>query len=266
MRLVGRGKSLCLRSLFGFLLMVALVPLLAARASAGNVRITVTGTITSASAGMGYTAGQAVSFYWDVNDYSPQAPVGQTSSVEHKWTHESAGSEPKLLADVGGTGIGGVFQEGPGGVPWDRVRVRPFRNDQPGHDFEVQMRTDSFDTSTNNRGIYLNSDTSYLIKGVYFDGDINSPFPQSVFPSGGPLPNPTAFLSGYYGTYNVVSQLAGQVDASNGTTDLVARFTATSVSMFAAPQTQPVPEPTSMAIFGLGTLGMAYRARRKVKA
>ena len=28
----------------------------------------------------------------------------------------------------------------------------------------------------------------------------------------------------------------------------------------------PVPEPTSMAIFGLGVLGMAYRARRKAKA
>jgi hypothetical protein len=27
-----------------------------------------------------------------------------------------------------------------------------------------------------------------------------------------------------------------------------------------------VPEPTSMAIFGLGSLGMAYRARRKLKA
>ena len=27
-----------------------------------------------------------------------------------------------------------------------------------------------------------------------------------------------------------------------------------------------VPEPTSMAIFGLGALGMAYRARRKAKA
>ena len=27
-----------------------------------------------------------------------------------------------------------------------------------------------------------------------------------------------------------------------------------------------VPEPTSMAIFGLGALGMAYRARRKLKA
>ncbi|MFN6300822.1 MAG: PEP-CTERM sorting domain-containing protein [Planctomycetota bacterium] len=27
-----------------------------------------------------------------------------------------------------------------------------------------------------------------------------------------------------------------------------------------------VPEPTSMAIFGLGALGMAYRARRITKA
>jgi hypothetical protein len=28
----------------------------------------------------------------------------------------------------------------------------------------------------------------------------------------------------------------------------------------------PVPEPTSMAIFGLGALGMAFRARRKLKS
>lgn len=32
------------------------------------------------------------------------------------------------------------------------------------------------------------------------------------------------------------------------------------------PSAGAVPEPTSMAIFGLGALGMAYRARRKAKA
>jgi len=32
------------------------------------------------------------------------------------------------------------------------------------------------------------------------------------------------------------------------------------------PSSAAVPEPTSMAIFGLGAMGMAYRARRRVKA
>jgi len=32
------------------------------------------------------------------------------------------------------------------------------------------------------------------------------------------------------------------------------------------PPRSPVPEPSTMAIFGLGALGMAYRARRKTKA
>ncbi|MFM7928724.1 MAG: PEP-CTERM sorting domain-containing protein, partial [Pirellula sp.] len=134
----------------------------------------------------------------------------------------------------------------------------------PNADFEVQMRTDGSITSTNNRGIFLNADSSFFISGVYFNGQINSPFPQSVFASGGPLPNPTEFLSAYYGTYNVTSTATGQVDAWNGSS-LVAKFTATSLSIFAAPQTQPVPEPTSMAIFGLCALGLAYRARRKSK-
>lgn len=251
------------RGLFGLLLAVVLVPVLATPIRAGNIRITVNGTITSADAGMGYNVGQAVSFYWDVNDYGTQTPVGNSSSTELRWTQENVGTEPKLLADVGGTGIVGVFQEGPGNVPWDRVRINPFRDGFPIDDFEVQMRTDSFDTDTNNRGIFLSSNTSYLIKGVYFDGDITTPFPQSAF--GGPLPNPTEFLSGYYGTYNVASTKTGQVDASDGVSNLVARFSATSVSIFAAPETQPVPEPTSMAIFGLGAIGMAYRARRMAK-
>lgn len=32
------------------------------------------------------------------------------------------------------------------------------------------------------------------------------------------------------------------------------------------PPNSPVPEPSTMAIFGLGVVGMAYRARRKAKA
>ncbi len=35
---------------------------------------------------------------------------------------------------------------------------------------------------------------------------------------------------------------------------------------FNAPSGAPVPEPSTLAIFGLGSLGVAYRARRKAKA
>lgn len=39
-----------------------------------------------------------------------------------------------------------------------------------------------------------------------------------------------------------------------------------SLVVMVTPSGGQVPEPTSMAIFGLGALGMAYRARRKTKA
>ena len=82
------------------------------------------------------------------------------------------------------------------------------------------------------------------IDGVYTQLTNNSFGPQS--------------LSGSYS----VSVLAGQVFTlrANSVDSVVGR-SETTVSNFMA-----VPEPTSMAIFGLGTLGMAYRSRRKSKA
>jgi hypothetical protein len=63
------------------------------------------------------------------------------------------------------------------------------------------------------------------------------------------------------GSYSV-SVLAGQVFTLRANSfDSVFGRSETTVSNFMA-----VPEPTSMAIFGLGTLGMAYRSRRKSKA
>ena len=49
----------------------------------------------------------------------------------------------------------------------------------------------------------------------------------------------------------------GAIDATNAAIQAVALYT--------TPRGE-VPEPTSMAIFGLGAVGMAYRARRKSKA
>jgi len=68
-------------------------------------------------------------------------------------------------------------------------------------------------------------------------------------------------LQSQSGSYSV-SVLAGQVFTLRANS-VDSRFgrSETTVSNFMA-----VPEPTSTAIFGLGTLGMAYRSRRKSKA
>ena len=68
------------------------------------------------------------------------------------------------------------------------------------------------------------------------------------------------------GSYSV-SLLAGQVFTLRANTvDSGVGRSETTVSNFMASNFMAVPEPTSMAIFGLGTLGMAYRSRRKSKA
>jgi len=259
---------MCLGRLLGLLLTVVLIPLTVPKCSADVclVTITLTGTVNTADAGMGYTVGQAVSFNWVINNYAPQTPNGTTNAVEHRWTQETAGSEPRLFFEVGGTGIGGTYQEGPGGVPWDRIRVRPLDSVIDNYDdFEVQMRTDSFNTGANNRGIFLAADPTFLVKSLYFDGDIiNPPWPQNQFVDGGTLPDPTAFFSQYLGSYAVNnSYTSRELVASNGSQDLRATFNFHTMTLSSA---CPVPEPSSMAIFGLGALGMAYRARRRNKA
>ena len=83
---------------------------------------------------------------------------------------------------------------------------------------------------------------------VGIDGVFTKLSPDSIFGS------QVGFYSG--------SILAGQILTLRGnTTDSLFGESQTYVSNF-----QAVPEPTSMAIFGLGALGMAYRQRRKRKA
>lgn len=222
-------------------------------ALAGNIVVTVNGTVATASAGMGYTVGQPVAFSWVVNDYSPQTPEGSVDSeASFKWTQENQGSEPSLWANVGGTGISGTFNEAPANIPWESLEVGIAGQDT----FEVMMNTDSFNTTTNNHGIYLTADSSYLIRTLHFYGEIESPFPGASFVE--PLPNPTTYLGGYLGTYNFVDQVVARLDANNGTTTLSATFTANSVSI------APVPEPSTcmMALAGLASGGYLVRRRR----
>ena len=84
---------------------------------------------------------------------------------------------------------------------------------------------------------------------------------------------------GVFAAIGLASSIAGNVTVTGGlglTEDVIFTTDAgvlvvTNYDDFGATYTGefppfPVPEPTSMAIFGLGSLGMAYRARRKLKA
>jgi hypothetical protein len=76
---------------------------------AENVRITVSGTVATADPGMGFTVGQPVSFFWEINDYAPATPVGSILSGEYEW-EEEFDTQPALYASVGGTGISGTYR------------------------------------------------------------------------------------------------------------------------------------------------------------
>jgi hypothetical protein len=59
-----------------------------------------------------------------------------------------------------------------------------------------------------------------------------------------------------------VSGTLASIGLTPGTYAIVDALTNESITIQIVPSAA-VPEPTSMAIFGLGALGMAYRARRK---
>ncbi len=233
--------------------------LMATSTQAGVVRITVNGSISSASAGMGYTVGDAVSFYWDVNDYAPEAPVGSMSTSGASWTQEDD-SQPLLFAGAGGTGIGGSYREPDDYGPYERLATWP--NPSSGYDISAEVKTDSFDVSLKNHGIYLTANNSYFIKELKFSDRIGA-FPLSAFFSG-PVPNPATFLSNYFGTYTATASStsgANAVIASNGSQMVSAAFITTSVSISSL-SAASVPEPSTWAL-GVGGLALAAWRRRK---
>ena len=126
--------------------------------------------------------------------------------------------------------------------------------------------------------VYFNatSDRSpSLYRGDSLDGDSLDPG-LNIFSMDNDTPDPASFTSGVQAfkgsaTWSLTAQqyaaflqaptsgdiyaFADTIDDLNGGPQVIGQY---SVGSSAA-----VPEPTSMAIFGLGAVGMAYRARRK---
>ena len=122
----------------------------------------------------------------------------------------------------------------------------------------------TFQITSPNFGVFL-SDLSFDVQGVAFGGfglDLDSISEAIGFATAG-------FVPSLSGNVTITGELSLSEDVPF-TTD-AGVLVVTDFSDFGATFTgefppSAVPEPTSMAIFGLGALGMAYRARRKLKA
>jgi len=121
----------------------------------------------------------------------------------------------------------------------------------------------TFQITSPNFGVFL-SDFSFAEPGAALGG-----FGLDLDSSGVAVFNALGFVPSLSGDVSIIGQLTLSENAPFMTDAGV--LVVTDFSDFGATFTgefppSAVPEPTSMAIFGLGALGMAYRARRKLKA
>jgi hypothetical protein len=122
----------------------------------------------------------------------------------------------------------------------------------------------TFQITSPNFGVFL-SDFSFAGPGAALGGfglDLDSGSEIAVFAAVG-------FVPSLSGNVTIIGELTLSDNApfmTDAGVLVVTDFSAFGATFTGEFPPSAVPEPTSMAIFGLGALGMAYRARRKLKA
>ena len=221
---------------------------------AEDIRFTVSGTVMFDNAAVGYTADQPVTFFWTLNDYAPATPVGTVFSDQVEWKQETVGTEPRLWENIGGTGIRGTFVEGSGGMPYDTVEIR--NSSIVGSSLNLKLRTEGFNTTDGNHGIYSSADPSYFVKNLTLDMRV-AEIPWNLSLS--ELPNPASYFANYLGTYPIISTDSGSLDFNNGSTGRSVYFRVNTLTISAVPE----PSTYAMALAGLACGGYSMFRRRK---
>ena len=199
------------------------------------------------------------------------ATAGQLQAAVININLAAAGTDS---VNITGLNAGKTFGSGrtevPGFVGTDELRIR-FDSSRIGLDPEDSMRIaiDGGGTSPHSFGAGATIDGSF---GGTWDSSNGDTSFYSDEPSFSPDFGPNNFIGfrfssggGFnYGYIEVLSNWTGTPSTSSFQL-LSAAYEDQENTAIVTPGGSVVPEPTSMAIFGLGALGMAYRARRKSK-
>jgi hypothetical protein len=210
------------------------------------ITFTFTGTATTGSYALGYTAGQSITIVYTLNDTF--ATTGNSSSYFTTdsiitWEDHSIANDTELFTDVSGTGLSGTW-------------TRPSSSDDSPLSY-ISINTGN----AMNLSASCNSGTT----GLTANGrDITSimiseTFLGTAFDLGSTsLPDPTVYFSSYLGTYGVNTSAYSFNYISDGNYMCQLNITSMTIASSAA-----VPEPAACAsFFGLSVLGCAAFIRR----
>jgi hypothetical protein len=228
--------------------------LFAAATAAAQVSFTIDATVNAATngnnnpAGFGYTAGQAVSFTWVLNNFAPTAPTGTvtagtSASSNFEWADEHV-TDTQLWSSFSGTGLSGT---------WHRAVS------------DINAPADHLVAFSTNGHLYLIANTDILndsgltVNGVGFRYlEIEANFTGLNFGAiSGPLPDPTAYFSAFAGTYAASFTASGLMN--NSSVFNFTNFTVNTLTITA------VPEPStwlSLTVGGIFLAAAGYRRRR----
>ena len=202
---------------------------------AGVVRFDLDGDAYRTASSLGGTDGRA-SFgsFSEYRDFTVQFDVANTTASLFSVQANSA----RILSNSNGTGTTSATDN-------TYVLSRNSLSGNQQNDWPFRIFRPSTGAETDNYQMFFDLDAMQAQFGISTDG--NTP-PGGLNTNGGSLP------------WSGIGNIGGATSIS------LRGFGGNDVAYGATLQNSTVPEPASIAIFGLGALGMAYRARRKSKA